>query len=202
MNINIPGVSLAKAAPAKPQRPKFAPESDEKSGHLSSRRVPEIPSAFDEMPAVGAAASAMHGAYSSPRGDYVEGGMHPSGKKVSKVEALHHDAYDDRLGHGDDGRGGGYGDEDDYADAQFEDERTGPAIDDAHLPYTERAIKPKSNVYDGVMGGIDDDPNSFRPGGGGSSKPTETFPEGQHPLDKVPNHQDLPNPEALSKLAR
>jgi hypothetical protein len=188
MNINIPGVALAKAPPKVAPKPKFAPEYEEKSGFHSARGAPPAAdgysSAFDEQPAVGAAS--MRGAYASPAD-----AKHASGKKVAKVEAVHHAAYDDRIGHDE------YEDADNaYSDAKFEDEQ-----DDSNIPYTERVIKPKSNVYEEALGGIDDDPNTFR-AGGNAPKAQEQFPEGEHPLDKVPNHRDLPAPEALSKIAR
>lgn len=59
----------------------------------------------------------------------------------------------------------------------------------------------QANVDYSAVGGIDDDPNAFRTGGG-PAKPQEVFPEGQHPLDKVPGFLELPAPEALSKAGR
>jgi hypothetical protein len=186
MNINIPGVALAKAPPKVAPKPKFAPEYEEKnSDRGGAPAVAEGYSAFDEQPAVGAAAS-MRGAYASPAD-----AKHASGKKVAKVETVHHAAYDDRIGHDE------YEDADNaYSDAKFEDDQ-----DESNIPYTERVIKPKSNIYEEALGGIDDDPNTFR-AGGNVPKAQEQFPEGEHPLDKVPNHRDLPAPEALSKIAR
>ena len=178
MNINIPGVSLARA-PAKVQKPKFAPESEEKSGYLSARRVPDS-APFDDPP--------HFGAYNSPTID----SKIASGKKIAKVETVHHAAYDDRIGHDDH-------DEDQYADAKFEDERD--EVDDSHLPYTERVIKPKSNVYEAALGGIDDDPNMYQ-AGAAPPKALEQFPEGQHPLEGVPGCTTTPTPEALGKASR
>lgn len=139
MNIHIPGVALAKPAPKVQPKPKFAPEGDERNAPLSSRRVPDA-SAFDEMPLSGAGGGAAH--YMSP-----ESIKHPSGKKVAKVEPLH---YEDNLSHRHGGYGQGHdsgrqydddgGDQDPYGDAKFESEEEG---DGGHLPYTERAIKPK-----------------------------------------------------------
>ena len=189
MKINIPGVALSK--PPKVTN-KFAPPGDEKVGYLSARRgepaAAASANAFDEMPAVGAAAAgtAFHPGESK----------HSSGKKVAKVEALDHAAYDNDVA-------GGGGDDSYYANDRYEDDSQfqQQQDDESHIPVVDRVIKPKSNVYEEIDGGIDDDPNSFR-GGGGAPKAVERFPEGQHPLEGVPNCVNLPPPEALTGKSR
>lgn len=185
MNINIPGVSFVTpaqhvkpAAKFAPSASKFAAEPEDnyrRDGPLSARRAhnDSPPNDFDEMPAVGAAA----------REHYLE--AKGSGKKVSKVENVHHEAYDDRIGHDD---------HDDYS--QYEQQEDYSA--QSHL---DRAIKPKSSVYEEPMGGIDDDPNAYR-GGAQPVQAMELFPPGEHPLEGVPGLSTLPTPEALAKKSR
>lgn len=180
-HISIPGVSLTKSPPPKQQqqKPKFAPEAE---APLSARRGSDSgPNAFDDTPLTGAGGG---GGYADMK--------HSSGKKVAKVEAVHHAAYDDRIGHDD----GNY--DDAYADAKFDDDGEN---DDQHIPYTERAIKPKSSTYEEALGGIDDDPNTFK-NGGNVPKPSEQFPPGEHPLEDVQNFLTLPSPEAIAKKSR
>jgi len=170
MKISIPGVAAAKPPSRQlhhQQSPKFAPASpaEEKSGPASAR----TPMAEPMNP----------------------GDIDHSGRKVAKVESLHHEAFDDKIGAYD--NDAAY-ENAEYADASFEAEDT----DLSHLPVTERPIKPKANIYeDDLIGGIDDDPNNFR-SGKQTSKPIEQFPEGQHPLEGVPGFQTMPSPEPLS----
>ncbi|KAJ1396116.1 hypothetical protein B484DRAFT_407424 [Ochromonadaceae sp. CCMP2298] len=82
-----------------------------------------------------------------------------------------------------------------YAEESFE------GAEDMSLPVTERPIKPKANTYDPTVGGIDDDPNSFR-GSTKAAKAVEQFPAGQHPLEGVPGFDALPSPEALAGKSR
>jgi len=73
------------------------------------------------------------------------------------------------------------------------------------LPNGDRAIKPKQHA-----GYNDQDPNMEGVGGRGEYEDDmpsrfqdeETFEDGQHPLDGVPNHADLPTPEPLVGKAR
>lgn len=171
-------------------------------GPLSPRRGSDgagVP--FDDLPISGAGG-----------GGYQDNKHHSSGKKVAKVELVHHASYDDRIGHND-------GNDDAYADAKFdEDEGAGAgaggypsarggggggagAEDDRHLPYTDRVIRPKNTSYEEALGGIDDDPNTFKQGGN-APKPAEQFPPGEHPLEDVANFLTLPSPEALAKKSR
>ena len=181
-------MALTKSPPPKQlqqQKPKFAPEVE---GPLSARRGNDGGGGgggnlFDDTPLTGAG-----GSYPDAK--------HSSGKKVAKVEAVHHAAYDDRIGHDD-----GYTDDayaDAYADAKFEEEG---GEDDRNIPYTDRAIRPKNNIYEEAVGGIDDDPNTFKQGGN-APKPAEQFPAGEHPLEDVTNFLNLPSPEALAKKSR
>jgi hypothetical protein len=189
MKISIPGVQLSKVPP-KVNVPRFAPAGDEKSGQFSARGGHgDYDDRGPNSGGAGAGAAVPFG--------HTHSGV--SSKKVAKVEPVHMPGYDDRIGHHD-------GDADEYANERYEEYAPagggaggaggGYDEDDSHLPYTERKIKPKSNTYEVIDGGIDDDPNSFKTGGG-PSKPVETFPEGQHPLEYVPEHLKLPTPEAL-----
>eukprot|EP01032_Pedospumella_encystans_P013581 gene13581-15628_t len=198
MNINIPGVSLAKPAPqAKPQKPKFAAEPEDshyRGGPSSARRGNDSPPPhaagnnginlpFDELPAVGAAAMSY--------GQYNQESKTGSSKKVTKVEAVHHDAYDDRIGHDDN--------DDSYYEDDFDHQNNNN--NRGHDSHLDRAIKPKSSTYEEPMGGIDDDPNAYR-GGAAPVVAVETFPPGQHPLEGVQGCEALPAPEALAKKSR
>jgi hypothetical protein len=76
-------------------------------------------------------------------------------------------------------------------------------IDD-DLPVVERPIRVKSggSTFDPALGGIDDDPNSFKAGVSNSAKIVEQFPSGHHPFEGVPHYNDLPSPEALAGKSR
>jgi hypothetical protein len=105
---------------------------------------------------------------SARAGDQFSPGGISSGKKIAKVEALH---VDDGLGAG---------------------MNSDPYEEDDDRPIMERPIRPKARVdYNDIDPTIETEAAA-------PAVPTESFPPGQHPLEDVPNFQDLPTPEQLT----
>lgn len=179
MNINIPGVAFAKPPPVRHQPiiPKFAPESEYKQsprgGSVAAITPRGGPGGVGDV-------SSRGGVGGDYRGDHGGGGR----VDAAVAAGINHNSSSS-------------------SNSINNNNNNDDDIDD-DLPVVERPIRVKSggSTFDPALGGIDDDPNSFKAGVSNSAKIVEQFPSGHHPFEGVPHYNDLPSPEALAGKSR